>query len=96
MCSGDVTMDRYFNNSFIEPASSPKKADLARDTNWMDSYSGLYKSMTPQERMRSAPLMWDTVHQCRDYDALWAWVDEFQLVDQAFVDEYGTDREEDA
>lgn len=50
----------------------------------MGMYTQDYKKMTPKQRNEGAPLLWDTMHQCRDYDSLYSWVRDRQLVDEDY------------
>ncbi|KAB5543049.1 hypothetical protein GE09DRAFT_1191673 [Coniochaeta sp. 2T2.1] len=89
MCSGDVTVDHWFNYTYTDPSFDPRlpegEANLARrDVNWMDSYSEEYKKMTPWGRAKHAHVQWDTVHQCRDYDSLWRWVKKREMFDGVY------------
>ena len=82
MCSGDVTVDHWFNYAFTEPSFDPFNAsssELTRGLDWTEQYTDAYKRLTPFERSEESVLMWDTEHQCRDYDALWSWVKEREL-----------------
>ncbi len=88
MCSGDVTLDHWFNYTFTQPSFDPTLSQKPIGINWQDAWSPVYQDMTPKERSAAAPLMWDTEHQCRDYDALWRWVKERQLVDRTYVEEF--------
>lgn len=92
MCSGDVTIDHWFNYTWTEPSFAAGGEGKAGD-DWMSMYTPEFKKLTPHQRMGHAGLLWDTTHQCRDYDALWQWVKERQLVDDAYMEEYGMDHE---
>lgn len=87
MCSGDVTLDHWFNYTWTKPSFEPNgqtEGEGKAGDDWMGMYTPEYKKMTPDERNSHAPLLWDTVHQCRDYDALYTWVKDRQLVDGAY------------
>lgn len=94
MCSGDVTLDHWFNYTFVDPSFNPANAETARSgLDWTEHYSDHFRSLTPRERSDRAPMMWDTEHQCRDYDALWQWVKDRELVDAAYVKEFNRTEE---
>lgn len=88
MCSGDVTIDHWFNYTWISPSFAADGQGKEGD-DWMGMYTDEYKRLTPEERNGKAPLLWDTTHQCRDYDSLWRWVKERELVDDAYKKEFG-------
>ncbi len=88
MCSGDVTMDHWFNYTWTEPSFAAGGGGRAGD-DWTAMFTPEYKRLSPKQRNEHAPLLWDTTHQCRDYDALWQWVKDRQLVDDAYIKEFG-------
>jgi hypothetical protein len=90
MCSGDVTLDHWFNYTWTEPSFAAGGGGKEGD-DWMSMYTPEFKTLTGLQKNARAPLLWDTTHQCRDYDALWTWVKERQLVDDAYVKEFGRD-----
>lgn len=90
MCSGDVTIDHWFNYDWTTPSFAADGA-AKEDDDWMSLYNDEYRRLTPKERNDNAPLLWDTTHQCRDFDALYQWVHDRQLVDDAYEKEFGTD-----
>ncbi len=95
MCSGDVTLDHWFNYTLhgalirpdIQPRTPPGPATFPRHR-LAGRMVGSLPWMTGPERARNAPMMWDTVHHCRDYDSLYEWVKERQLVDEAYVAQF--------
>ncbi|OIW25147.1 hypothetical protein CONLIGDRAFT_648198 [Coniochaeta ligniaria NRRL 30616] len=92
MCSGDVTMDHWFNYTWTEPSFAAGGEGKAGD-DWMAMLNPEYERLTPKQRHDHAPLLWDTTHFCRDYDALYQWVKDRQLVDDAYIKEFGIDED---
>lgn len=91
MCSGDVTIDHWFNYTFTNPSFDPADGSASGEAlglDWTQHYSAEYIALSPLERTTRAGLLWDTEHQCRDYDALWRWVEGRQLVNDAYVEEF--------
>ena len=89
MCSGDVTIDHYFDYSWTKPSFAPGAAGH-EGVDWMSAYTPEYLALSPKNKSH-APMQWDTLHQCRDYDALWKWAEERQLRDDDFISEFGDD-----
>lgn len=92
MCSGDVTMDHWFNYTWTDPSFAADGEGKDGD-DWMAVFTPEYKRLTPEQRLNHAPLLWDTMHQCRDYDALWQWVKDRQLVDDAYIRHFGIEED---
>lgn len=91
MCSGDVTIDHWFNYTFTEPSFDPYNASAAEQAaglDWTEHYSAEYRGLSAMDRTTRSGLLWDTEHRCRDYDALWKWVEDRQLVNAAYVEEF--------
>ena len=86
MCSGDVTLDHWFNYTFTEPSFDPALAQTPNPAlNWQDALLPAYQEMTPAARAKASELQWDTVHQCRDYDTLRTWLEKYQMVDAVYL-----------
>jgi hypothetical protein len=84
MCAGDVTLDHWFNYTWT--SSSYKDSDNPNPSDdWMNMYTQNYRELDLRQRSRWADLMWDTTHQCRDYDSLYEWVKERQLWDEDYI-----------